>query len=69
MATYRTKDDDMLDVICLAHYGQAGSYVEAVLDTNPGLADLGPVFPSGVLIELPYLFELNTRNPVIRLWD
>lgn len=69
MAIYRTKDGDMLDVICVAYYGQAGRYVESVLDANPGLAELGVVFSSGTLIELPDLSELNAGKPVIRLWD
>jgi phage tail protein X len=69
MAMYRTKDGDMLDVICLAHYGQSGRYVESVLDSNPGLAELGPVFSLGVFIELPDIPELKSRSSSIRLWD
>jgi phage tail protein X len=69
MATYRTKDGDMLDMICIAHYGQAGRYVESVLDANSGLAELGLVFSSGQFIELPDLLALKSRNTAVRLWD
>jgi phage tail protein X len=41
MATYRTRDGDMLDAICLSYYGQADGYLESVLTANPGLADIG----------------------------
>jgi phage tail protein X len=63
---YRTVEGDMLDAICLAELGSA-DHVPAVLEANPGLADLGPVFPAGVLIMLP-----DIGTPVatgeIRLW-
>ena len=67
--TIRTIDGDMLDVICLNHYGHANRYVEAVLNANPGLADQGPVLPAGIIIVLPDLTELNHQEVVVRLWD
>ena len=64
---YRTKHGDMLDLICRNYYGDSPYSVEAVLDANPRLADLGPVLPSGVLIDLP---EAAPAEPAtIRLWD
>lgn len=69
MATYRTRDGDMLDVICLSYYGQTDGYLESVLTANPGLADMGPVYPSGLLIELPNLSEQNRSQETIRLWS
>ncbi len=69
MATYRTRDGDMLDAICLSYYGQAHGYLESVLTANPGLADMGPVYPSGLLIELPNLSEQNRSQETIRLWS
>ncbi|WP_406566441.1 tail protein X [Aestuariirhabdus haliotis] len=69
MATYRTRDGDMLDAICLSYYGQADGYLEPVLTSNPGLADMGPVYPSGLLIELPNLSEQNRSQETIRLWS
>lgn len=64
---YRTKDGDMLDLICRNFYGDAPYSVEAVLDANAGLAKLGPVLPSGTLIDLPPAQPITT--PTIRLWD
>lgn len=69
MATYRTRDGDMLDAICLSYYGQADGYLEFVLTANPGLADMGPVYPSGLLIELPNLSDQNRSQETIRLWS
>ena len=66
---YRTIDGDMLDVICLSHYGHANRYVEAVLAANSGLADQGPVLPAGIIIALPDLIELNHQKAAVRLWD
>jgi phage tail protein X len=40
MATYRTRDGDMLDAICLSYYGQADGYLESVLTANPSLQNL-----------------------------
>ena len=67
--TIRTIDGDMLDVICLSHYGHAHRYVEAVLNANPGLADQGAVLPAGIIIVLPDLIELNHQEVAVRLWD
>ena len=66
---YRTKDGDTLDAICWTHYGQQAGAVEAVLETNPGLADSGTIFSAGVLIELPALPEPSQTIQTVRLWD
>lgn len=64
---YRTKDGDVLDLICLRAYGDSVYSVEAVYDANPGLAAHGPILPAGLLIELP---EAQPATPsTIRLWD
>jgi phage tail protein X len=68
-ALYRTRDGDMLDVICKSWYGESSRYTEAVLEANPGLADLGPVLPSGVVIELPEFPGLSVKPGSVRLWD
>lgn len=49
---YRTRDGDRLDAIVFAYYGSTEPLVK-VLKANPGLADRGPVYPTGVEIELP----------------
>lgn len=69
MAQYRTRDGDMLDVICKAWYGESSRYTEAVFENNPDLAELGDVLPSGVIIELPDFSDLSVKPGAIRLWD
>lgn len=51
--TYRTKDGDMVDLICWHIYGRTRGVVEQVLEHNPGLAARGPILPAGVMVELP----------------
>lgn len=52
--SYVTSDGDMLDAIVARHYGDTqGGKVETVLDSNPGLAARGPVYPAGIRIILP----------------
>ena len=68
MATiYRTREGDMLDAICFKHYGRESAVTE-VMKSNPGLADYGPILPSGLSIKMP---ELSA--PVVKkgssLWD
>lgn len=67
MIVYTTKDGDMLDLICWKYY-ETETAVPAVLEANPGLADLGPVFSAGVEIVLP---EIATPEPDqgISIWD
>lgn len=51
---YRTRDGDRLDRIVFDYYGSTEPLV-TVLDANPGLADRGVVYPTGVIIDLPDL--------------
>ena len=66
---YRTRDGDVLDAVCARHYGDTPHRVEDVIAANPGLAALGPVLPSGVIIELPEVKDAALERPTIRLWD
>jgi phage tail protein X len=60
----------MVDIVCLAVYGEESGYTEAVLEANPGLADLGPVLPAGTVIKLPTISAADAGEPVVvRLWD
>ncbi len=65
---YRCKDGDVLDWICVKHYGRHGLEVQ-VLEANPGLADQGPVLTAGEEITLPDLPETNEQQQTINLWD
>ena len=52
---YRTRDGDSLDAVCWRHYGRQAGAVEAVLEANPGLSEVGPVLPAGFVLGLPDL--------------
>ncbi|NUC56993.1 tail protein X [Escherichia coli] len=67
---YQTRDGDMLDAICASYYGWSdlGAVAVLVLEANPGLADLGPIYSAGVLISLPEL-DTPVEESSIQLWD
>ena len=66
---YRTRDGDSLDAICWRHYGRQAGAVEAVLEANPGLSDIGPVLPTGFVIGLPDLPQPAQEIETVSLWD
>jgi len=68
MVRYLTRDGDMVDALCMWHYGRTAGAVEAVLEANPGLADRGPVLAAGVVVVLP---DLPAPDPEqgLSLWD
>lgn len=69
MQTYITKDGDTADYIAWKYYGNQGAgTVEALVDANKGMADLGPVLPAGLVINLPEITTQNTTQGV-KLWD
>ncbi|AVD88048.1 tail protein X [Pseudomonas sp. SWI44] len=65
----RTQQNDTVDALCWRHYGRTAGVVEAVLDANPGLADRGPVLPSGLLVTLPELQAAAPERQMVNLWD
>lgn len=65
--TIRTSDGDRLDSLCFRYYGDLQGTVEAVLDKNPGLADIAQPYGAGVLIVLPDI-EVQVEKP-IQLWS
>jgi phage tail protein X len=69
MTTYTTKQGEMIDVICRRAYGDESGYVEAVLNANRGLADLGPILPIQTVIVLPELTRAAPERTIVSLWD
>ena len=69
MTTYRTTDGDVIDAVCRRFYGREAGAVEAVLEANPGLAELGPVLPAGTQVELPDLPRPLETIETVKLWD
>ncbi|MGU5544060.1 tail protein X [Aeromonas veronii] len=69
MQTYRTSDGDTIDYIAWKFYQTLeGRVVEQLLDANPGIADLGPVLPAGVLVNMPDIVPQQHEQGV-RLWS
>ena len=69
MQTYRTSDGDTLDYIAWKYYQTLdGRVVEQLLDANPGIADLCPVLPAGVLVKMPDIAPQQQEQGV-RLWS
>jgi phage tail protein X len=66
MSSYRTNQGDVLDAICRELLGDE-SHAPAVLAANPGLADLGPVYPAGLMITLPVV-SAPVVSGTIKLW-
>lgn len=69
MTRYLTNQNETLDFICWKFYGKQSGAVEIVLNANPGLADLGVIYPENVEIWLPELPVVNSETQPIRLWD
>lgn len=67
--TYRTRQGEVLDLICLRHYGDRPGMVERVLDQNPGLAAMGAIIPISTVITLPDLPQQTQPVATIKLWD
>lgn len=69
MAEVIAHQGDTLDALCWRHYGRTAGVVEAVLEANPGLADLGPILPHGQRVVLPEQAPQPQRQDLINLWD
>ena len=60
---------DSVDSICYRHLGNSDA-VETVLDSNPGLAALGPILPMGTVVTLPdRRATVAKQKNIIQLWD
>ena len=63
----RTSDGDRLDSICQRFYGHLDGTVEAVVESNAGLAKIPQPFDSGLVVVLP---DLPVRaEKTVRLWS
>ncbi|HDN9017547.1 TPA: tail protein X [Aeromonas salmonicida subsp. pectinolytica] len=64
----RSQQGDTLDLILFRHYGYTAGITEQVLNLNPGLATLGPIIPTGTLINMPAA-PTQAEQPLIQLWN
>ncbi len=60
---------DTVDLICWRYYGRTAGVLEQVLDSNRGLAALGPVLPMGTMITLPDQPVQAGSKQIVQLWD
>ncbi|AQT48790.1 baseplate protein [Burkholderia phage Momento] len=60
---------ETLDALCWRHYASTASTVEAVLEANPGLAELGVVLPMGTVVDMPELNTIERALPLLQLFD
>ncbi len=65
----RSLQGDTIDLICWRYYGRTAGITEQVMDTNRGLAELGPVLPIGTLITLPAQPVQASSKRIVQLWD
>ncbi|MEJ8673722.1 tail protein X [Chromobacterium amazonense] len=70
MRAIRAMQGDSVDAIAWRVYGKNRGVVEQLLQHNPGLAEHGPVLPSGTLVRLPDLLaDPAPAQTLINLWD
>ncbi|KVC82472.1 tail protein X [Burkholderia ubonensis] len=60
---------ETLDALCWRYYGSTAGTVEAVLEANPDLAELGVVLPMGTVVEMPELNTIEQTKPLLQLFD
>lgn len=64
------QQEDTVDALCWRHLGRTAGVVEATLEANPGLANLGSVLPHGTPVDLPTLpSSAPVQRALIQLWD
>lgn len=68
-ATICAQQSDTVDLLCWRHYGRTAGVTEAVLEANPGLADLGPILPHGTLVTLPDAPPQAEQPNMVNLWN
>ncbi|KVC61861.1 phage tail protein [Burkholderia ubonensis] len=60
---------ETLDALCWRYYGSTAGTVEAVLEANPDLAELGVVLPMRTVVEMPELNTIEQTKPLLQLFD
>ena len=65
----RALQGDTVDSLCWRHYGRTVGTVEAVLEANTGLANLGVVLPVGTPVYMPALGTVTSTKPLLQLFD
>lgn len=61
-------EGDTVDKICQRYFGRTAGITEQLLQYNSGLAEKGPILPTGTRIYLPEVTAAPTTK-TIQLWD
>ncbi|PZP26673.1 MULTISPECIES: tail protein X [Pseudomonas] len=69
MATVIAAQGDTVDRLCWQYYGRTAGVTEAVLEANPGLAELGTTIPHGTTVILPDAAVQPEQRQAVNLWD
>lgn len=68
--TVRAVAGDTLDGLVWREVGKGPGTIEAVLQANRGLADLGPILPVGTPVVIPAAAQvIQADSGLINLWD
>jgi phage tail protein X len=66
----RANQGETLDALCWRVLGRTDGITEAALAANPGLADLGPVLPLGISVNLPDTVQATqSQTALVQLWN
>lgn len=60
---------DTLDALIWRERGLGPADLPAVLELNPGLADLGPLLPFGTAVLVPVIAAAPAVPDIVQLWD
>lgn len=66
--TVTARQGERLDQLVWRANGGGPAAVEAVLEANPGLADLGPMLPEGTQVIIPAT-PAAEPVPLVQLWS
>jgi phage tail protein X len=71
MAVVYAQQGDTVDALCWRELGFTTGAVEAVLELNRDLADLGTFLPIGTPVQLPERTHVDKTPvlPMTQLWD
>lgn len=68
--TIHARQGDTLDGLLWRERGLGPADLVAILEANPGLADLGTILPLGTAVAIPATATPAPRTlPLVQLWD